>query len=91
MPKNFTPQDQYFKKAKELGYRARSAFKLEEIQNKFHILKSGLDVLDLGAAPGSWLQYASKIAGAKSLLIGLDLQKIEPIAKNIKLSLLIFF
>ncbi|NMC51875.1 RlmE family RNA methyltransferase [Candidatus Kuenenbacteria bacterium] len=84
MPKNFVPQDSYFQKAKELGYRARSAFKLEEIQKRFYILKPGLDVLDLGAAPGSWLQYASKITGAKSLLIGLDLQKIEPIAKNIK-------
>ncbi len=84
MPKNFNPQDQYFKKAKALGYRARSAFKLEEIQNKFHFLKSGLDVLDLGAAPGSWLQYASKIVGPKATLIGLDLQPIKPIAKNIQ-------
>ena len=84
MPKNFIPQDQYFKKAKELGYRARSAFKLEELQNKFHFLKPGLDVLDLGAAPGSWLQYASKIVGPKATLVGLDLQPIEPIAKNIK-------
>jgi 23S rRNA (uridine2552-2'-O)-methyltransferase len=84
MPKNFVPQDQYFKKAKELGYRARSAFKLEEIQNKFKILKPGLDILDLGAAPGSWLQYAGKIVGPKAMLIGLDLQPIESIAKNIK-------
>ena len=84
MSKSYIPQDQYFKKAKTLGYRARSVFKLEEIQNKFHILKSGMDVLDLGAAPGSWLQYASKIVGPKAKLIGLDLQKIEPIAKNIK-------
>ncbi|HRY63017.1 MAG TPA: RlmE family RNA methyltransferase [Patescibacteria group bacterium] len=84
MPKNFIPQDQYFKKAKELGYRARSAFKLEEIQNRFHLLKPGLDILDLGAAPGSWLQYASKIVGPKAMLVGLDLQPIESITKNIK-------
>src|SRR3989338_11484299 len=84
MPKNFVPQDRYLKKAKELGYRARSVFKLAEIQDKFKILKPGMDVLDFGAAPGSWLQYAVKIVGSKAKLIGLDLQKIEPIAKNIK-------
>ncbi|NMB48392.1 RlmE family RNA methyltransferase [Candidatus Kuenenbacteria bacterium] len=84
MPKNFIPQDQYFKKAKELGYRARSAFKLAELQDKFHFLKTGLDVLDLGAAPGSWLQYAGKLVGQNATLIGLDLQSIQPIAKNTK-------
>jgi len=84
MPKNFVPQDQYFKKAKELGYRARSAFKLEEIQKKFRLLKPGSDVLDLGAAPGSWLQYASKIVGQHAKLVGLDLQPIESLGKNIK-------
>ncbi len=84
MSKNFVPQDSYFQKAKDLGYRARSAFKLEEIQKKFHLLRPGLDVLDLGAAPGSWLQYASKIVGQEATLVGLDLQLIGPIAKNIK-------
>lgn len=84
MPKAYNPQDQYFHRAKELGYRARSVFKLEEIQNKFHILKPGGDVLDLGAAPGSWLQYAVKITGPNSQLIGLDLKSITPITPNIK-------
>jgi 23S rRNA (uridine2552-2'-O)-methyltransferase len=84
MPKPYNPQDKYFKKAKDLGYRARSIFKLEEIQNKFKILKPNLDVLDLGAAPGSWLQYAGKIVGPQAQLIGLDQTPIEPIAKNIK-------
>ena len=85
MPKNFVPQDRYLKKAKELGYRARSVFKLAEIQDKFKILKPGMDVLDFGAAPGSWLQYAVKIVGPKAELIGLDLQSIEHIAGNIKI------
>jgi len=83
MPKNFVPQDQYFKKAKELGYRARSVFKLAEIQNKFKILKPGMDILDLGAAPGSWLQYASKIVGPKAELVGVDLMPIKKLARNI--------
>jgi 23S rRNA (uridine2552-2'-O)-methyltransferase len=73
----FDPQDKYFKKAREHGYRARSAFKLEAIQNKFHILKSGDNVLDLGAAPGSFLQYMSKVIGEKGIAVGIDLQEIE--------------
>ena len=80
----FKPQDKYFAKAKKLGYRARSVFKLEEIQNKFKVLGPGMDVLDLGAAPGSWLQYAVKIVGPKAKLIGIDLTPIKSIAPNVK-------
>lgn len=83
MSKAYNPKDYYFKLAKTAGYRARSAFKLEEIQAKFKILKPGIDVLDLGAAPGSWLQYAQKIVGQKAKLIGVDLSPIAPIAKNV--------
>jgi 23S rRNA (uridine2552-2'-O)-methyltransferase len=61
MPHEFTVQDPYFKKAKELGYRARSAFKLLEIQEKHHILRPDMNVLDLAAAPGSFLQVIAKI------------------------------
>ena len=77
MSKQFDPQDRYFKKAKDEGYRARSVFKLEAIQNRFHILKPGYKVLDLGAAPGSFLQYMSKIIGEKGIAIGIDLQEIK--------------
>ncbi len=73
----FDLQDKYFQKAKDEGYRARSVFKLEGIQDKFHILKSGQKVLDLGAAPGSFLQYISKIVGEKGIAIGIDLQEIK--------------
>lgn len=76
MPKPFNPKDRYFHKAKEEGYRARSAFKLEEIQERFKVLKKGYKVLDLGAAPGSFLQYTSKIIGDKGFALGLDLQEI---------------
>ena len=79
MPQRYNPQDRYFKKAKEQGYRARSVFKLEEIQQKFKLIKPGDHVLDLGSAPGSFLQYIAKIIGEKGLAIGLDLQTIKPL------------
>jgi len=76
MPKHYQPQDRYFKKAKEDGYRARSAYKLDEIQKRFHIIKHGDTVLDMGAAPGSFLQLISKIVGAKGIAIGIDLKPV---------------
>lgn len=78
MPKAYTPNDAYFYKAQKMGYRARSAFKLEEILDRFAFLKvKGRRVLDLGSAPGSFLQVLEKRESA--LLIGVDLQKIEPL------------
>lgn len=84
MPKPYNPQDRYFKKAKEEGYKARSAFKLQEIQERFRILKNGDMVLDLGAAPGSFLQYTSKVIGPKGATLGLDLQEIEVTLPNVE-------
>lgn len=72
----FEVQDRYFKKAKEHGYRARSVFKLEAIDERYHLLKPGMKVLDLGAAPGSFLQYISQRVGERGLAIGIDLQEI---------------
>ncbi len=77
MPKAFQVQDSYFHRAKEQGYRARSAFKLLEIQEKFHLLKQGQVVVDLGAAPGSFLQVIAEVVGAKGRALGFDLQEIE--------------
>lgn len=74
---HFNPHDKYFKRAKEEGYRARSVFKLEGIQQRFKLLKPGMKVLDLGAAPGSFLQYISQEIGPKGLAVGIDLQVIE--------------
>jgi 23S rRNA (uridine2552-2'-O)-methyltransferase len=73
----FEVQDRYFRKAKEQGYRARSAFKLEAIEERYHLIEPGMKVLDLGAAPGSFLQYISRQVGNKGLAIGIDLQEIE--------------
>ena len=57
--------DEYVKKAQAMGYRSRSTFKLVEIQEKDKIIKPGMNVIDLGAAPGGWSDYARKIVGKK--------------------------
>ncbi len=77
MSKPFNPKDHFFKKAKEKGFRARSVFKLEELQQRFHLLKRGQKVVDLGCAPGSFLQFAAKIIGPTGKIIGFD---IKPVA-----------
>jgi 23S rRNA (uridine2552-2'-O)-methyltransferase len=69
--------DPYVQRAKSMGYRARSVFKLEEIDQRFDLIKRGRIVVDLGAAPGSWSQYAAK-KGAR--VVAVDLQPMAPIA-----------
>jgi 23S rRNA (uridine2552-2'-O)-methyltransferase len=73
-------QDEYVLKARAQGYRSRAVFKLVEIQQKDHVLRAGQMVLDLGAAPGSWSEYASQIVGDEGTIIALDLLPLEPIA-----------
>lgn len=80
----FNPKDRFFHKAKADGYLARSAYKLEELQKKYRLIKPGDFVLDLGAAPGSWSQVASKIVGHSGRVVGLDLKPIELKAPNTK-------
>jgi 23S rRNA (uridine2552-2'-O)-methyltransferase len=72
-------KDPYFQKAKQEGYRARSAYKLLQIQQKYHILRAGQSVLDLGAAPGSWSQVTAEVVGSAGRIVAVDLQDIEPI------------
>ncbi|MGC9520419.1 MAG: RlmE family RNA methyltransferase [Anaerolineae bacterium] len=72
-------QERFFRKAKAEGYRARSAYKLRQIQDKFHIVRKGDVVVDLGAAPGSWSQVLTELVGNRGKVIALDLQPIEPI------------
>ena len=77
-------RDTYVKQSKVDGYRARSAYKLIEIDDKFKIFKGGITVIDIGAAPGSWSQYAEKVA--KSVrLISIDLKKMEPIGNTVQI------
>lgn len=84
MPKPYTPNDRWSKKAAAEGYRARSVYKLEELDKKFALLQLGMTVLDLGAAPGSWLQYVQKKlttnnGSIRGRIIGIDLKEIKPI------------
>ncbi len=83
MPKAYNPHDRLMIRAKREGFRARSVYKLQEINNKFNLFVPGMKVLDLGAAPGSWLQFASQKVGSKGQILGLDLQEIEPVAENV--------
>lgn len=73
----YNPKDYYFQKAKSENYAARSVFKLQEIDDRFHILKSGYKILDLGAAPGSWSQYACEKVGKQGKVLGIDIQPIK--------------
>ena len=73
----YNPRDYYFKKAKLENFAARSVFKLQEIDARFRILRGGQKILDLGAAPGSWSQYASSKVGPKGRVLGIDLQPIQ--------------
>ena len=73
-------RDIYVRKSKIDGYRARSAYKLIEIDEKFKIFKNGISVIDLGAAPGSWSQYSSKKV-KKGRIVSIDLKEMEPIDK----------
>lgn len=78
MTKPFIVRDPYFEKAKKLWYRARSAFKLLEIQEKYKLLHPKMNVLDIASAPGSFLQVIAKIIGNEGKAVGIDIQKIDP-------------
>ena len=77
-------RDIYVRQSKVDGFRARSAYKLIEIDEKFKIFKGGLTVIDIGAAPGSWSQYAEKIS-KNGKLISIDLKKMEPIGNSLQI------
>jgi len=73
---NYTGEEARSKQARNLGYAARSVFKLEELDARFRLLRAGDRVLDLGAAPGSWSQYAAQRIGPKGLLVAVDLKEV---------------
>jgi len=78
MGKPYRPKDHYFQRAKQRGFRARSAFKLEELVQRFGLLRAGARVLDLGAAPGGFLQVIARTVGPSGLAVGVDLVPLRP-------------
>ena len=74
----YQPKDAFYRKAKREGYRSRAAYKLVELNRRFRVIKPGDRVVDLGAAPGGWLQVAAELAGPKGKVVGVDLQLITP-------------
>ena len=81
---NKQKRDIYVRQSKVDGYRARSAYKLIEINEKFKIFQNEMSVLDIGAAPGSWSQYVSKVV-KNGTLISIDLKKMENIQNSIQI------
>lgn len=77
----YKPKDHFFQKAKAEGLRARSAFKIEEIARRFSLLRAGLTVLDLGAAPGGFLQVILDAVGPRGTVIGVDVVAIRPLGR----------
>ena len=71
--------DEYVKRAQREGWRSRGAFKLAEVDRRDRLLRSGMTVVDLGAAPGGWSQYASKCLGGSGRVLALDLLQMEPL------------
>jgi len=81
MGKPYDPKDFYFRKAKKAGLRARSAFKIDEILHRQKLLRKGEAVLDLGAAPGGFLQILAEVVGETGWVVGVDLEPIRPLGK----------
>ncbi len=72
-------KDHFYTKAKKEGYRSRAAYKLMEIQNKYRIIKPGNQILDIGCAPGSWLEVVKIITKSRGTMVGVDLLPLDPI------------
>lgn len=71
--------EHYYQKAKQEGYRSRASYKLKQLNEEYHFLKNAKKILDLGAAPGGWLQVASEELNGEGLVLGVDLKEIEPL------------
>ena len=85
MPKAWVRErkrEYYYKKAKEEKYRSRAAYKLLQAVKKYHFIKDGSVVVDLGAAPGGWIQAARKTVGDEGFVLGVDIRPIEPFLES---------
>ena len=82
MAKPYDPKDFYYRKAKKAGLRARSAFKIDEIVRRHRLVSKGQAVLDLGAAPGGFLQVLADLVGEKGVAVGVDLEPVRNLGKH---------
>lgn len=76
---NYNRKDHLYQRAKSEGYRSRAAYKLEELDQKYKLFKPGMKVVDLGCAPGGWLQVAAAKVGSSGIVIGIDRFPVEPL------------
>jgi len=74
-------KDAFYARAKAEGYRSRAAYKLVELARRYQLVKRGDHVVDLGAWPGGWLQVAAELVGPRGIVVGVDLEPIEPLGK----------
>lgn len=81
---NFKVKDHYFNKAKSENFLARSVYKLEEVDQKYKVLKPGMKVVDFGYHPGSWIQYTSRVIGDEGLVVGIDVREVNKKLSGIK-------
>ena len=83
---SYRRKDAYYRRARATGYRARSAYKLAQLDSRFRLLRRGDAVVDLGAWPGGWLQVALEAVGPRGRVVGVDLVPVEPLpALNLRL------
>ena len=81
---NFKVKDHYFNKAKQENFLARSIYKLEEIDERYKVLRPGISVVDLGYYPGSWIQYTSRVIGDNGQVVGIDIQEVNKKLSGVK-------
>jgi 23S rRNA (uridine2552-2'-O)-methyltransferase len=72
--------DEYVQRAQREGWRSRAVYKLEELDQKYRLIKPGMTIVDLGAAPGGWSQYAAKVVGRNGQIFALDILPMEPLS-----------
>ncbi|MEO9294805.1 MAG: RlmE family RNA methyltransferase [Nitrososphaera sp.] len=72
-------RDHYRRLAKDQGYRSRAAYKLKQLNDSYHILKKGYRVVDIGCAPGGWVQVAAREVGQSGRVVGIDLKPVDPV------------
>ncbi len=79
----YNRKDKLYNQAKSEGYRSRAAYKLIELDEKFHLFRKGMRVLDLGSFPGGWLQVSLAKVGPSGVVVGIDLKEIDPVAMRV--------